>query len=374
MVGNELKDRNKIFGLDLMRVAAIVLVLLAHTLWIYSGYNNLLTKGINFSGFVGVEIFFVLSGFLIGKSLFKQFLKQDYNVQSAIHFIKRRTFRIMPGYLLVLLLNLLVAYLLGYEVQQPWKYFVFLQNFTQPMLPFFPESWSMSIKEIPYFILPFVLLAIIKCWRNTNKNIAFLLTIILFILLPIAAKVHYHLYSEIYTLPEWNVNLRSVAIFRMDAVLVGVLASWIQYNHLAFWIKNWKLMALFGAVIMMLLIIFVGFVKISIVNHPFFWNIAFLPLISISSALFLPLFTEWKKGPERLRVPIQFLGAISYSIYLLHYSLILYLMKYFIDTTTMALWQLHCFTMAYLSITLILSYSLHTYFEKPLMKVRDKTT
>jgi peptidoglycan/LPS O-acetylase OafA/YrhL len=58
----------------------------------------------------------------------------------------------------------------------------------------------------------------------------------------------------------------------------------------------------------------------------------------------LPFFSEWKSGPQRLREPIQFLGGISYSVYLLHYSFVLYLMKYCIDTTYMDIWQLHTFT------------------------------
>lgn len=370
MIDNQLKEKNKIFGLDLMRVMAILLVLSAHTLWIYHHYSNLLTKAVNFSGFIGVELFFVLSGFLIGKSLLKLFINPDYDYHSASIFLRRRWFRIMPNYLFVLILNISVFSFLGYQIEQPWKYFIFLQNFAHPMLPFFPESWSMSIKEIPYFILPFVFLVLAKFGKSANRNRLFLFTILTSIGLIVIAKFEYHLHINYHTLPQWNVSLRSVALYRMDSVLIGILASWIQYNYLESWIKSAKVAAVFGLMILAMLAILVGFVKLTIQDYPFFWNILFLPSISIAAALLLPAFSEWKSGPDKFRRPIQFLGAISYSVYLLHYSFILYLMKYFIDTDAFNLWELHAFTLAYLLVTFVLSYCLYTFFEKPLMKIR----
>lgn len=370
MTDNQLKEKNKIFGLDLMRVLAILLVLAAHTLWIYQDYSNLLTKAINFSGFIGVELFFVLSGFLIGKSLLRLFLNPDYNWKFASIFLRRRWFRIMPNYLFVLILNIAVFSYLGYVIVDPWKYFFFLQNLYHPMLPFFPESWSMSIKEIPYFILPFAFLVLAKL-RNTDRNRLFLYTVLVSVALVMFAKIIYHLDTDNHTLAAWNVSLRSVALYRMDAVMIGILASWIQYNYLAQWAKSVKWTLVLSQLVLGTLAVLVGFVKLTIEDYPVFWNILFLPSISIASALMLPFFSEWKHGPDKLRAPIQFLGAISYSVYLLHYSFVLYLMKYFIDTTYMDIWQLHTFTALYLAGTFILSWSLYEFYEKPLMPIRE---
>lgn len=370
MPDNQLKEKHKIFGLDLMRVLAILLVLSAHTLWIYHDYSNLLTKAINFSGFIGVELFFVLSGFLIGKSLLKLFLNPDYNHKYASIFLKRRWFRIMPNYLLVLISNIAVFSYLGYQVIDAWKYFFFLQNFIHPMLPFFPESWSMSIKEIPYFLLPFVFLVLAR-WKG-DRNRMFLWTILTTIGLVMLAKIEYHLHTENHNLADWNVSLRSVALYRIDAVMIGILASWIQYNYLQFWVKSVKISLLLSQLILGTLAVLVGFIKLPIEQYPVFWNLLFLPLISIASAMMLPFFAEWKSGPDKLRQPIQFLGAISYSVYLLHYSFVLYLMKYFIDTYYMDIWQLHTFTVLYLLVTFVLSWCLYEFFERPLMKIREE--
>ncbi len=371
MPDNQLKEKHKIFGLDLMRVLAILLVLAAHILWIYQSFSNLLTKAVNFSGFIGVELFFVLSGFLIGKSLLKLFLNPAYDYRHASIFLRRRWFRIMPNYLFVLILNIAVFSYLGYQIVGAWKYFFFLQNFIHPMLPFFPESWSMSIKEIPYFLLPFAFLLLARI-QGANRNRLFLGTILTSIALVMAAKLGYHLHTGDQNLASWNLSLRSVALFRIDAVMIGILASWVQYNNLQYWIKSVWIGFIASQVILGGLAYLVGFVKLPIAQYPVFWNLLFLPLISIACALMLPMFSQWKSGPRILQKPVQFLGAISYSVYLLHYSFVLYLMKYFIDTYYMNIWQLHTFTLLYLAVTFVLSWCLYEFYERPLMRIRDE--
>jgi peptidoglycan/LPS O-acetylase OafA/YrhL len=86
----------------------------------------------------------------------------------------------------------------------------------------------------------------------------------------------------------------------------------------------------------------------------------------------LPFFSDWESGPKWLRKPVELISEISYSIYLLHYSIVLYLMKHFIDTSTFSLMQLHLFTLLYISTTLFLSYLLYQCFERPMTKLRDK--
>lgn len=366
------RDEKKIFGLDLMRVGAILLVLAAHILWIYPNSKNLLTKGMNFSGFIGVELFFVLSGFLIGGSLHRVFLRDDYSWRIIRNFMRRRMLRIMPNYLLILLVNILVFSFLGYDIREPWKYFVFLQNFASPMLPFFPESWSMAIKEIPYFIIPFVLLFLAGFSKNRDR--LFLYMVLVLMVLPMMAKIHFYCNHPGITLPEWNVSLRSVAIYRVDAVMMGVLFAWLRYNGIERWKKYRNVLAIFGLAILGGLAALVGFVKLSILDFPFFYDVLFLPLISVASAFFLPFFSEWKTAPKWLDKPVQFLGSVSYFVYLMHYSLILFLMKHYIDTTGFTLWQLHGFTLSYLLLTFTSGWLLYRYFEKPILNFRAKQT
>jgi len=357
-----------------MRVAAILLVLSAHILWIYSGYRNLLTKAMSFSGFTGVEIFFVLSGFLIGGSLHKIFLREDYNLKAARNFLRRRMLRIMPDYLLILLANSIVYTALGYTISQPWKYFVFLQNAFTPMLPFFPESWSMAIKEIPYFTIPFILVALASLVKVRDRNRFFLYVALLLFFVSLSAKVVFYTTHRPLSLSEWNISLRSVALYRMDAVMTGVLFAWLRYNYIGFWEKYSRPMLATGIVIIAVLAGFVGIIRICPTDYAFFWDVAFLPLISFACALSLPFFSEWKSAPKILDRPVQWLGDVSYFVYLTHYSLVLSLMKHAIATTGFSLWQLHAFTLCYLAVTFGLSWLLHIGYEKPILKLREQNT
>ncbi|HEU0136653.1 MAG TPA: acyltransferase family protein, partial [Flavobacterium sp.] len=65
-----IKDSNRIFGLDFMRATAIMMVLIGHCAWIFPASEGVIMQLLAMSGYLGVEIFFVLSGFLIGNILY----------------------------------------------------------------------------------------------------------------------------------------------------------------------------------------------------------------------------------------------------------------------------------------------------------------
>ena len=62
-------DKNRNFGLDIPRATAIILVLISHSRMFFTADNPNNLKFLSICGLLGVEIFFVLSGFLIGKIL-----------------------------------------------------------------------------------------------------------------------------------------------------------------------------------------------------------------------------------------------------------------------------------------------------------------
>lgn len=370
-----LPPQQKIFGLDAMRVLAILLVLSAHCLWIFDSHRSLFTKVVSFSGFMGVEVFFVLSGYLIGGSLYRAFLDSDFNLQKVRRFLKRRSLRIMPSYLLVLIVNLFVAFLIGLEVRDPWKYFLFLQNFSHPMLPFFPESWSMSIKEIPYFLIPFGLLMVAALFRGADRNRMFGVFIGLGYVSGIVSKLVFHWeHSESMSMHDWNVSMRSVFLYRYDAVLTGVLFFWLRTNFRESWKKYRWNFAIAGLLVFGTMAFLTGIAKLSLQQHPFFWNVCFLPLLSLASALSLPFFSEWTAASTPLDRPITFLSNLSYSIYLIHYSLVLWLMKQFFPTEGLAVSALFLYLLVYLLITFVLSWLMYRFFERPVLNWRMKIT
>jgi peptidoglycan/LPS O-acetylase OafA/YrhL len=363
-------SQNRIFGLDVLRAAAILMVVCSHVLWIYPKSDNFIYLLFELFGFWGVELFFVLSGFLIGSILYKTFVNEIFTLQSVFHFLKRRWFRTLPNYYLVLLLNILIAFFLGFSIENMGSYFFFLQNFSSKSSAFFPESWSLSIEEFTYLLLPFSFF-IIGLTKVKNKSKLFLFVIVVLILVFWMNKFYYHSQHTISNLSEWNLNLKSVLIYRIDAILIGVLAAWVYFNFDAIWKKSKGIFAVIGFGILFFLMFGLIPLNLTIEQNPFFWNVLYLPITSVSFAFLLPFFSEWKTYASIILYPIEWISKISYSIYLLHYSIILLLLKVFIDTSHMSISERHFFTFIYLTITFLLSHILYRFYEKPIMNWRD---
>ncbi len=182
------KTEDRIFGLDLMRFFAIILVILGHSRWMTASFPKPLRAVLYGSGILGVELFFVLSGFLIGGILLKQFEKNNYslNFGDIKNFWMRRWLRTLPNYYFILL-----VYIALYFNEIPdiiWRYFFFLQNIWNTPPNFFEESWSLCIEELSYLISPLILALaayLFKSAKNINKSIFVWVSIFLIIIITI---------------------------------------------------------------------------------------------------------------------------------------------------------------------------------------------
>ena len=364
------KSQNRIFGLDLMRAVAILLVLAGHCSWIFSESDAVFSPLLALSGFLGVEIFFVLSGFLIGRIIYRQFTESDFDRNAVLYFLKRRWFRTLPNYFLILMVNLIIAFFLNYKVDGLWQYFFFLQNFSAPMLPFFTESWSLSVEEFAYVILPLSLLGAFALSNAANRRTRFLWVVLLLISIFLTTKIIYHANTANSTIDQWNLALKSVVIFRLDSIFIGVLAAWISVNFPGSWQRAAKILTVAGMAMIAFYTFGVGFLGLFIDRYPFFWNVVYLPLASVSIAFFLPVLSGWKTAKGVLKTPITFIALISYSMYLLHYGVVLQTMKHFVATENLtSTWRL-VFTLVYIIVTIFFSALLYRYFEKPMTDMR----
>lgn len=370
MTNNIIKHR--IFGLDLMRTIAILMVVSGHCLWVFPESKRFLYQLFVLFGFFGVEIFFVLSGFLIGKILYQLYLKDDFSMTTVFYFLKRRWFRTLPNYFLILLVNILIASFIGYSLPSLWRYFFFLQNFKVTMLPFFPESWSLSVEEFAYLVLPFFLFLLAILCKPKNKSRSFLLTVLSLILIFFCNKIYYQNTTTNTTIDQWNISLKSVVLYRLDSIFIGVLCSWLYFNATAFWKKSKQLLFVLGTLFFGFLFVGIGYFGLFIETDPTLWNVLYLPFVSVSVACFLPFLSEWKEEKSMLQKPVTFISIISYSIYLLHYSVVLQLMKDFIPLSSQNHVMLYAFVLVYVLITFFLSYLLYHFYEKPMMDLRDK--
>lgn len=169
-------NASRVFGLDLIRAFAIVSVLLGHG---YSFVSELIpSKYYLFFLPDGVAIFFVLSGFLIGRIVINQFCLNDFGFKSFLNFYLMRWFRTLPAYFFVLSLLIVLYRNCGYGVlPDVWKYYFFVQNILSPHPVFFAEAWSLSVEEIFYLFFPVVLAIFVSFIRRKALAVLFALTV-----------------------------------------------------------------------------------------------------------------------------------------------------------------------------------------------------
>lgn len=371
-----MNDRKQIsakrfFGLDFLRALSISLLLFSHSSWIYNS-SGILGKMQDASGFLGVELFIVLSGFLIGGILYKQFLHENYTLKDAGLFVTRRLMRVLPSYCFVILIITIIYLLFGFSVSEVWKYPLMIQNFSSPIPAFFPESWSLPVKEMGYIFVVILLLVVSNTYIKASKQVLFLTVVIGLIAFTFLLKLYYDIHSANLQLRIWSFSVRSVVIYRIDSVLIGVLFGYFYHNYKEFIMSKRKLFLAVGILLFLVLFLCIVVFKLRLTNASWFWNILCLPLVSSAICLFIPFLLNWKSPPQAIGNGITFICNIAYSIYLLHYSVVLFLLKYFIDTKDFGLWQLNLFAILYVSITVGLSYLFYTYFEKPINQFRAK--
>ncbi len=356
-----------------MRAAAILFVVGSHALWVFPETEGSFVRLLRLCGVMGVEIFFVLSGFLIGRILFRIFTNENFKPKHLTYFLIRRWFRTLPNYYLVLLINIVLVVLIGRELPESLPlYFGFLQNFNFGMDIFFTESWSLPIEEFAYVIGPLLFyLVLLPKWKISKRKLFFWVTLAIVIFFS-ATKVWYNHKTGANTLDYWNVELKAVVIYRIDAIYYGVLVAYISLTSKEFWRKYTSSFFFIGILLFLAIHLLIGSRELTTQSHPFFFNVLYLPLCSLSISMSLPVFSRLKKAPTGLLKPITFISLISYSMYLLHYSIILQLMRYFSPTEGFSSLQKWAFSLGYIFITILLAYFLYRLYEKPMMDLRDR--
>ena len=145
-------------GLDALRAFAITLVVVMHVVpdpaWVPPAAWSVLAFGSR-----GVDLFFVLSGYLVGGIALRELLPRPSG-GAVLHFIRRRAYRTLPAYFVVFGLYLAtLAFPHEADVPPLWPYLVFLQSYVGGPPQFFALSWSLCVEEHFYLALP-VLLAL----------------------------------------------------------------------------------------------------------------------------------------------------------------------------------------------------------------------
>jgi len=298
--------------LDGIRAIAVIAVILYHLN--FTVYDFKIFSG----GFLGVDIFFVISGYLITSLILKEL---DHNNDfSFANFYLRRARRILPALYLVILVSIpIVLFFLRpadivnfsnsilYSLFFLSNYYFYKNNTAYGdefslNIPFL-HTWSLSVEEQFYLVLPIFLFIIYKFHK---KKIFSFLIILIFLSL---------IFSQWGSLYKHNFNFY-FSITRAWELLVGSLIAFIhvrknlQYNK-----KSKEINSFLG----LFLIFFSFFFFKTELVHPSFLTLT--PVIGISLII---LFSEKKTILYNYlsNKYLVFIGLISYSLYLWHYPLI----------------------------------------------------
>ena len=362
----------RIFGLDLLRAAAILSVLGAHAA---GGLYPHLPRWfglVGHGGFYGVELFFVLSGFLIGGLLLRSNSAIGQRRELA-RFYLRRWFRTLPLFWLFLFVNVAIELALRHHtltVAEVLSHGFFLRSLTGNHFTFFAESWSLAIEEWFYLLFPVALWCGLKF--SARFDAVFLSVAGLFFL----GSTLLRLAGASQPFATWAEWQREVVFYRFDALMLGVFAAWIASRRTAQWERSRVTAACAGTVLLIAMYATLWNIDrgaLAFGDDNFFARTFRFNLVSLGFALLLPFASTWRLISETLgAVCIRRIALWSYAIYLVHLPVI-DLTKHFVAET----WQSSgpCAFMLFagqISLAILLSALIYRFYESPITRLRER--
>ncbi len=347
--------------LDLCRALAILLVLLSHGRYLLRSAMPW-TEYFRFGGFMGVELFFALSGFLIGGILIR--LSRGSSANWLGGFYARRWFRTLPNYYLFLLVNVLLVVFGIYsaKLDAAWKYLFFIQNLFGPHPPFFAEAWSLALEEVFYLLFPALFLMVSRLLGLPHVR-SILVVAVAVIVLSLMARLL--LANSIET---WDAELRKVIFLRFDTLMFGVLLAWVYDRHPA-WLKKPGLAAGM-AMVFVACSVYYGLTTDAELSESLFAKTFYLSLVPIGCAGVLLVGIE-RRLPGWLASASGFLARISYSVYLVNLPVMLTLIHLFGCCNYSPIGALGMW-LAFMVLTLAISHGVYEGYEKRFNALRDR--
>lgn len=363
---NQTSSNERISGLDLLRAIAIVWVMLFHS-FVVGGLGPQWTW-LSRYGWMGVDLFFVLSGFLIGSQVLKSF-ERDGRVRFADFYV-RRAFRILPAYWTVLLVyQLWPAWREAPRIEPAWKFLTFIVNLTieYPRNAAFSHAWSLCVEE--HFYLLFPLLALWCLRRPAAWKVAFICTLLLVGGIGLRTAAWFHgmslppnaqrdWYIEDIYYPTWN---------RLDGLLVGVLLAVAKVKRPQMWANarrhaNAISLAGLGG---MALAFWLFADRVGLLGNSIGWPV-------VSAALGLLVFAAAGRDSfiGRIRVPLAgWIASISYSLYLVHKAIF-----HVVDESLGDALEHHGYVafFTYGAAAFLAAAGLHYAIERPFLRMRER--
>lgn len=318
-------------------------------------------------GFIGVELFFVLSGFLIGTIAWQSFKVATKETPWIFDFLKRRWLRTLPNYYLFLAVNwafLFLAIIPGHPADLK-LFLVFAQNLAWRHPPVFGEAWSLAVEEIFYLIFPLGLLvlgAVITCKRTVFLTVTATLLITPLLARFLAVEMHD---------PPWDEGVRKVVIFRLDALMVGVLGAWLSCEKLLPRIREGAWPFLFG-VLVLGATIGIFFFLAGGINANDFARIWLFPIVSIGCLFFVLSGLKWNANHARVASSMEYCARWSYAIYLAHMPVFHLILWSHGPAQQGDVWGAFARWGAFVLGSVAVAALVERFFERPILRWRDR--
>lgn len=296
-------------ALDGLRGLAILLVVVYHNF----GFINYF-----FFGWLGVDLFFVLSGFLITTILIRTVNQQHY----LRNFYMRRVLRIFPLYYACLILFLVILPRIGilsqelaYYRQHSWWLWSYLQNWLYIFNPSHDTTmlhhfWSLAVEEQFYLLWPLVIL-----WVRKPAYLLLLLAITLLLVMGIRVVV-------------WNQHIENLAYFnfytfsRIDGICIGSMLALVRIIDTQ-WITRYNTVLVLGFAAINFAFFFIN--RYSGFNFPFVAIIGYTTFAFMLALLVNEALEDRNKVVKLLfdNTIMRFFGRISYGFYVFHWPVYL---------------------------------------------------
>jgi peptidoglycan/LPS O-acetylase OafA/YrhL len=361
------RPQSRSASLDILRLIAVVLVLGRHM----ETYPLEFGKGLTFyvtrlwqnGGWTGVDLFFVLSGFLIGGLLFAEVKKT--NGLRVGRFLLRRGLKIYPAFY-VLLLATFAFNLAFHRPMRPKSVIAevfFLQNYLGGL---WNHTWSLAVEEHFYIGLPLLLLVLLRISRPSEDPFRWIPWITgLVVVTCLCLRVHLALTQGFDNL----IHLFPTHL-RIDSLLIGVAIAYAYHFHrhrLLAWSRRWQIPLLIGGTVL-----FLPAFYFPLGSHWWLHSIA-LTGFAFGAAMILIALVEREPPPWRIVRWASYLGSHSYSIYLWHAVIAVFAAKIWTARSATAgasSWYLYF--VAYIAASLGVGLAMAALIEFPILALRDR--
>jgi peptidoglycan/LPS O-acetylase OafA/YrhL len=348
--------------IDFLRAVAVLLVLGGHMEpwpasagYVWCWLSEMWTRG----GGTGVDLFFVLSGFLVSGLLFRE--HQNEGTISMKRFLIRRGLKIYPSFWLLIFVTVLHRWWAQHpaDASAIWAELLFVQNYFPGI---WGHTWSLAIEE--HFYLLLVVLLALAARRPTNTPFRFIPVVFGFLAL---ACLGLRLWTALGAPYDPRRNLFPTHL-RIDSLFFGVLLSYLYHYHpvrFKAWTSEQK-WPLLGAGVLLLAPAFIFPMNATFFIYTFGFTFYYLGAGCILAALL-----AFKLPGGGLGRALAYIGSHSYSIYLWHVPFLVFGLPLF------ARWLGHYWTwplsfIVYLLGSLLTGILLAALVEFPVLAFRDR--